>query len=363
MPIMTCGAVCAALAPVQGRASGSRKKKKKSGGANKGSKGKGGRSLAGKSFSADSTLPGLGPASSSPLDMSALDTGPLTLDSFKEKDKQAAEGEEDGSNSGRPSLDTVGQSQLEEWFSLADYNGTAWISFREARTALDLERERFAFYDSDRDGRLRADEFETYYADSMRLGGVFVPPKPPPGPVKPPERSPQQLRNAYDNDLDGNISLFELGRLLVDYGRIELDANDVLRLIDTDRDELVNLTEMPALSGILHPVVPPDDAAALALEAEAPKTILDLFGRVEARGTDIGGTPYPPRILGPVPIFRRLDLDNDGFISTVDLSELLRPIQLGFRPHAVLGTLDLNGDGRLSSDEFEHAMVGDRYRD
>ena len=362
-PAATAGA--GASSSAQGRASGRRKKKggKKKSPPKRPKKSpskKSGRSLSGRSIAPGSSLPGLGPGLETAAKPLRPDLAPLTLDDLRgpSTSPSGADGGPDGSRAAQ--LEYVDRTQLEEWFSLADYNGTSWISFREARAALELERERFAFYDSDRDGRLRVDEFERYYADSMRLGGAFMPPKPPPGPLRPPQRTPEQLRNAYDNDLDGAISLFELGRMLIDYGRVELDAGDVLRLMDADRNEVIGVDELTALSGILHPVVPPSDVVSgeAGLAAEGPKTILDLFGAVELRGTEIGGTPYPPRIVGPVPIFRRLDLDQDGFITTIDLSELLRPIQIGFRPHAVLGTLDLDGDGRLSPAEFERAMLG-----
>ena len=61
-------------------------------------------------------------------------------------------------------------------------------------------------------------------------------------------------------------------------------------------------------------------------------------------------------IPGPVPSFRRLDLDNDGKITAEDLLALQRPMQLPVRYAAVLATLDTNGDGGIDATEFAASM-------
>ena len=72
---------------------------------------------------------------------------------------------------------------------------------------------------------------------------------------------------------------------------------------------------------------------------------------------DSASSPYPPLITGPVPHFRRLDLDNDGAISIDDLANLMRPMQMRLRLPALINTLDLDGDGVLNEEEFERALI------
>jgi len=245
--------------------------------------------------------------------------------------------------------------EIKGFFGIADYDANEWLSFSEARASLEFDRPRYQSYDKDRDGRLRLGEFKRFYDDSLKYGTGFQPPRAQDTTTGPPKRTPEQLRIAYDQDLDLQISVAELERLLVDYDKQEVPADQVLRTLDGDHDDRLALGELPELLEILHPVVLPESDRATA--EDRPTTADELFGLAEPRGLDAGATPYPPYIAGPVSQFRRLDLDNDGEISIADLEGLLRPVQTSIRTHSVLNTLDLNGDGVLDREEFLRALI------
>ena len=252
----------------------------------------------------------------------------------------------------------VGTTLLEEiqgFFTVADYNLNNWLSYSEASRSLRFDRDRFATYDKDRDGRIKLNEFKIFYNDTLRYGSGFEPPRAQSDGNAPPKRTPEQLRVAYDQDLDLQLSESELARLLIDYDKPDVPADQVLRSLDIDHDERLALTELPDLLEILHPVVlPPTTGLDLG---DRPATIDELFGEAVDRNYDSGATPYPPMIAGPVSHFRRLDLDDDGFISVEDLEELLRPVRISVRVHSVLNTLDLDGDRLLDPHELLRALI------
>jgi Ca2+-binding EF-hand superfamily protein len=69
-----------------------------------------------------------------------------------------------------------------------------------------------------------------------------------------------------------------------------------------------------------------------------------------------GATIGPVRTTGPVSAFTRLDYDRDGVVRLGDLEELQRPWSGSVRPAVVLATLDRDGDGAISPEEFAAAM-------
>jgi len=273
-------------------------------------------------------------------------------------ERRAAEGQQGaGRTTQRPYVqDHADEEQIREWFETCDHNENGWVSFREARASLRFDRPRYQAYDADRDGRLDLEEFTASYEFSARYGGGFKPPLPKPGRKKPRQRTPDQIRNAYDTDLDSRLSRQELARLLADYERMDVTPEQVLRRLDDDLDEHLGGSEIDGLVGILHPVALLADTPPILLTETPPTTIDELFGKVVLRANS-GTTPNPPLIRGPVPHFRRLDLDNDGEISVRDLEQLLRPHKTGVRIRTVLNTLDLDGDGTLSEAEFLAALV------
>lgn len=247
-------------------------------------------------------------------------------------------------------MDMVDEAQVQAWFDTSDHDQNGWISYGEASHSLGLGRARFQAFDGDRDGRLDAYEFDELYMHAVVNVGRFVPPKPAPATQRQPTRTPLQLRNAYDSDLDRRVGRFELAQVLADYGR-DTDPEDVLSALDASGDLELDLTELEGLNAILFPF----DVTAEVVEApekKKPTTVDDLFGLTVPRGTSPGSTPSPPRIVGPVGHFRRLDLDGDGYISLQDLETLLRPVRSSIRPHTVINTLDRDGDFRLSEAEF-----------
>lgn len=244
--------------------------------------------------------------------------------------------------------------QLLEWFQIADYSENGWISFREASQSFSFDRERWEIYDIDRDGRLRFNEFELYYRDCMEIGGGFKPPVPSTGPGTPPRRSPARFMNAYDTDLDRFLNRTEIAAMLVDYGQEDKPADKLLELLDEDHDEKLAVDELRGLMVQLYgaPDLLTDATAGPEQKGRAPRTPDELFGAVIRRDSSLS----PPRIVGPVSHFRRLDLDGDGAIELSDLEELLRPVQISVRIPTVLNTLDLDGDGTLSEVEFLRAL-------
>ena len=236
---------------------------------------------------------------------------------------------------------------------VADWDENGWISFSEAERSMHFDRLRFAAYDTDRDGRLILTEFKGFVFDSLRRNAKFEAPKPRPDASRPPPRTAEQLRNAYDRDLDESVSLFELGRLLEDYGRTDLEPEQLVVADDLDGDGRLALGELGGVVALLYPVS--SSAVDEAWFDGEAVSLLELFRRVVPRET-VSGIAPPPLIQGPVPPFHRLDLDNDGAITEEDLRALLRPIPESVRLGSVLGILDLDGDGVLNVTEFEQAL-------
>lgn len=251
-------------------------------------------------------------------------------------------------------LEFVDEAQLRAWYETADFNANGWISFSESSVSFGFDRPRYGSFDADRDGRLALEEFAAYYRYSIVHQNGFREPRPAPESQRARQRTPEQLRNAYDMDLDGKLSRVELQRVLEDYDRADLEAEHIATGMDRDGDSRLSVAELVGLPPILFPVEVPATADA----APTHKTLEELFGQVVPRPGGAGN--YPPQIVGPVSHFRRLDLDADGKISRRDLEDLLRPVHTTIRVQTVLHTLDVDGDGVLSRAELVAALVPPR---
>lgn len=287
---------------------------------------------------------------STPGNQSAVDIAE-TMEKVKSLQAQA---KADLQNRDKLTIELANEAELRSWFDTADHNGNGWVSFSESAYSLRFTRGRFRAYDSDRDGRLRADEFQDYYMHSITQEGSFVKPRKMRDESTMALRTPEQLRASYDSDLNGGLSEIEVSRMMIDYDQRELDATQLMSSLDLDGNDILEVSELEGLLPILYP----DDPAIAEMRptAETYDSLLDMFGKVEPRPSDSGAPPAPPYIGGPVTLFQRLDLGRDGTISVNDLEILQRPLRIGIRPHAVINTLDLDGDLELSEEELLRAL-------
>lgn len=245
--------------------------------------------------------------------------------------------------------------EVERFFATCDHDRNGWISFREAQASLFVDRAAYAGFDTDRDGRVSDEEFETRYNHVVARTGSFRPPNELSLPSLMPRRSPAQLRAAYDGDANGTISPPELRRLLDDYG-YDLPTHVVLERVDHDGSGQIELSEIHVISRLLsaaHLTQAIDEIQTELIQADS---VLELFGTPEAPESLHNRTAAPPRIPGPVGHFARLDMDRDGGVTLKELEDLQRPSSLPVRTAAILATLDKNGDGRLDRAEFEASM-------
>jgi EF hand domain-containing protein len=251
------------------------------------------------------------------------------------------------------SLELADEAQLRSWFLSCDRNGNGWVSFSEAEFSMRFSRGRFQIFDTDRDGRMTPEEFQQYYMDSIMASGRFTPPRQRESSGPPPERTPEQVRAAYDTDRDAALGVLELAQLLDDYEQAAADPEALLDALDASGDRRLTLDEL----GGLHAILYPERIEDVAPDEDLPGSVLELFGEVIPRLSEAGAPTSPPQVVGPVPSFLRLDIDRDGFISVADLETLMRPVRVGVRPHAVINTLDTDGDMRLSEQEFRAALI------
>lgn len=246
-------------------------------------------------------------------------------------------------------------ARLLEFFAIADHDGNGWISYREARESLDVDRLTYSAFDADRDGRVRLAEFEERLAYIEERGGFVRAPRPSEGPVLLPTRNSEQLRNAFDTNADGALEEFEIDQLLATYRRHDVPTRIVIEKLDTNNSKKLELDELTSLSQLLSTTYSELDERAARPSQDL--SIDALFGGLtEPTIVEYQRTQSPPRIGGPVRPFRRLDLDGNGEVSIEELERLQRPLTLEVRIGAVLAALDADGNGTLSSDEFAGAL-------
>jgi len=243
----------------------------------------------------------------------------------------------------------VDEAQVQGWFETCDHDRNGWLALGEAAASMNFDRNRFQAFDEDRDGRLDPYEFDDIVLHAVLSVGRFTPPRHAPPAPPPPTRTPEQMRNAYDTNLDRALDALELAQVLADYDRRVLSPERVVEGLDQSTDGRLDAVELGGLNALLYPIEV-DEPTAAADDAPA-RTVEDLFGQVVPRG-DSGSVLGPPLIAGPVGHFRRLDLDGDGYISVQDLDTLLRPVRSAIRPLTVINTLDRDGDSRLDQREF-----------
>jgi hypothetical protein len=237
------------------------------------------------------------------------------------------------------------------YFEICDHDLNGWISYREAVQSLQLSRPEFPIYDDDRDGRISREEFATRYQRVVDQTGAFPEPLFGSGPTNALSRNPEQILHAFDQNADRSIGTAELAQVLAVYDRGMLSPDVLQAELDRDGDGKLQGAELSGLARVLTAPLEQDTDLA-----DKPTTIDELFGEVIPRDSGPDSVPQPPRIPGPVPHFRRLDLDNDGLISMEDLRRLQAPLQVNARIGAVWATLDTNGDGAVDFEEFRAAL-------
>lgn len=253
-----------------------------------------------------------------------------------------------------PAEATLADDKPSTYFAAADYDENGWISFKEGSEALSLDRSGYGVYDTDRDGRITLEEFEARFKEVRERTGGFRPPRLKAAEKLVPTRNAEQLRNAYDLSGDGALDLEELTRLLNDYERTQVPPDVVLEKLDRDANDELEGRELDLFAQLLSATYTPEQAI---LDPEnAPKSIDALFGQITPREQGFATRPQPPQIRGPVPTFRRLDLDNDGSITLDDLEGLRAAVQFSVRTTAIFAVLDVDRDGRLSEAELLDSM-------
>lgn len=248
----------------------------------------------------------------------------------------------------------VDRELLSTYFRTCDADDSGWLSFRECRDSLALDRAGFASFDTDIDYRVTLEEFEANYDEvTRRVGSLQVP-------VKVIERAPdlprstRQLLAAYDRNGDEAIQTSELIALLGEYGLNKLPAETVLANLDDNGDRSLSGVELERGWRMLQSLYA---TARAETEDQTIYTSIDqLFGLTVERPAAIDASRQPPLIVGPVLPFRRLDLDGDGGIEIDDLYRLLTPVTPSFSIGAIHAGLDLDEDGRIDRAELARSM-------
>ena len=291
-----------------------------------------------------------------------------------EKDSQTAE-----------QIEAELQAQIEErmrrereaHFRICDSNRNGWISFREAEYALNVERDEFLQYDRDEDGRIDWEEFQERYAKVLaQVGGhpvlraelqdmVRLQDLPTLTPLDPSEipitfPTSADLLAIYDQNRDEGLDESELDLMFVSV-LVDLTARDILAQLDVNLTKALEMEELGTLAGLVAEGFP--GGAPGEGKLDASDVYFRLYASNHPRRSPHNAPSRPPLIPGPVTHFRRLDLDDNGFIDEDDLRELLAPSRVDVRASAILAALDSDGDDRLAEAEFLRSVGAEPRRD
>jgi Ca2+-binding EF-hand superfamily protein len=250
--------------------------------------------------------------------------------------------------------DAIDRELLKGYFATCDADGNGWLSFRECRDSLSLDRAGFAEFDRDLDLRVSVEEFEANYdLVARRAGAILVPVAADRAKLDPP-RSSKSILATFDRNGDGALQKSELAALFEAHGRKDLPIDTALDNLDVDGNDSLSGAELERASRLLVSLStsarPSGDPAALYGSLD------QLFGRVVERPAAIDASRQPPLIVGPVLPFRRLDLDADGGIEIDDLYRLMTPVTPSFSIGAIHAGLDPDEDGRIDRAELALAL-------
>lgn len=235
------------------------------------------------------------------------------------------------------------------YFETADWDKDGFIRFSEAEKSMGISLSEFALFDADHDGLVVLAEFAKRYQMTAERGGVFSAPRAKPDAPRPAKKDAKSLLLAYDEDLDGMLNESEVARALEEARIDDPSPLVIVTTFDKDRSSGIDGAELEQFASLLHP-------EARGSGAKKSMSLTELFDRTETEDARTGNTIGPRRTTGPISVFKRLDYDRSGSIGLQDLEELYRPLRSPVRPAVVLATLDTDGDGVISRDEFDASM-------
>lgn len=239
-------------------------------------------------------------------------------------------------------------AEAKRYFAICDYDQKGWISFEEASQALLVSRDEFFNYDVDKDGAIRLEEFVARHGTIVATQGLFQPPIPAPN-RRPELPAPTRVWfERFDADASGGWDPAELALAFDEVGLASAIDETLWARFDADASGVLESYEIDPVLGFTA-------GARLALGTTA-KSLRELFGAPVPTPPGPGVVAAPTRVVGPLPVFDRLDVDGDGVCSLADLTALEFPAALPIRPQTLIAALDGNGDGVLSTTELRAAF-------